>query len=280
MAQIRESRQERDDDVADEVGSTMESLDRRLPGPRPTANLCLYLAVLGTGVGSATQYGLLELQRAVDDRGRALAPIPLPGYEPRDPTAEFISVDLFTPNVSSVNEDAFLALLAFEPPARDARTITLRGKFSLRVPDLVQIQTENLIGRHDEIEHPDLEELGYTLDVDWYSKPGAPAAGGGADEEEDEDDEERALPADWHGDAAHRLKYALAGDPDRVVLVEAIDEHGTLVPPVTRGIGRGGGEGGEMYWARVPGRLRLRLTLVRDWQEWPVRFDLQNIPLP
>jgi len=191
VAQIRELRQGRNDDIADEVGSALWSADRRVPGGPPASNLCLYLAVLGTGVGSATQYGLLELERAADDRGRALVSVPLPGYQPQDPTAGYISVDLLTPAVSRPDDDSFLALLAFEPPARDARTVTLRGRFSLRVPDTVQIHIGNVIGRHGDIEHSELEELGYTLDVEWYSKPGAKAARG-----DEEDEEEPATPAE------------------------------------------------------------------------------------
>ncbi len=273
VAQIRELRQERNDEAADEVSSALGSLDRRLAGPPPAPNLGVYLALLGTGVHAATQYGMLELDRAEDGRGRALVTMPLYGYARRDPTAGFISPDFFDTNVSNRDEDAFLALLAFEPPPRDARTITLRGKFSLRVPDIVQIQTDNIIGRHGELEHPQLRDIGYTLEVDWYSRPVTKPTGS-------EDEEEQVMPSDWQGSADHRVKYSLRGDPDRIFDLEPVDEDGAVVQAVLRGVGRGGGQGGDFYFARVPERMMLRITLVRQWQEWPVRFELKDIPLP
>ncbi len=211
--------------------------------------LKLVLEVQGPDVAQASHYGMLELDAAADDKGGKLKlNEDALGFD--DIRKEFVEIDRGHMFMGEENppQDLIRVELPFQPPARAASTISLRGKLQLKRVQTVDVLVPVTPG---EVKNEQLEKLGVKFKI--------------------------VKPEDERGFA-----YEVSGKLDALHEVSIIDAQGKALKTTGRSsFGSDEEQQCEITLEQaVPADGKAKLSLVVKSENVPVAIDLKDLKLP
>ncbi len=214
--------------------------------------LTLEIELVGAPAGTATEYGLLKLDRAVDDQGRALR-FRSAGFV-NDPREDFepINREMMFFGRKEEGRDKLLLNLNLELPPRDAKQIReLTGQLTLRTVTTQAVLIDNVRNMTGQaVTNDRLKTAGVTVTV-----------------------------LDSHN--PNSIKIEVRGQTEAIAGVSLVDNKGTRLNESSWSMGSGDRVVHELHGGKtLPATTKLQLDLVTNRNDVPVRFSFQNLDLP
>jgi hypothetical protein len=224
-----------------------DSTGPRFSSERP--GMKLVVEVQGEDVARASHYGMLEIQAATDDKG---GPLKLNedalGFH--DMRKEFVAIDreqMFF-GKDKPPKDVIRIEFPFEPPARAASAVSVRGKLQLKKVETVDVLVPTTVG---DVRHEQLEKLGVKFKI-------------------------------VKSEEASGFSYEVSGKLEALDEAQLVDAQGKPVETS----GSSSYSDGESLHREIslekpaPADAKLKLSLVVKSENVPVTFDLKDLKLP